>query len=109
MLPADFTTIRLTPVPVASLSDMTALSPLDVVTKLKLLLIVIATLFGGMLMGAVVAWAGDRTDRAAMLRRIMCAPAVFCAAYVPRAAPPFQAALRDAARALPDSGRGVSH
>ncbi len=57
-----------------SLSDLVGLNPADLVTKLKLLFSVVITLFGCMLLGAVIGFRLDTLERARMAASL-CDPA----------------------------------
>ena len=59
----DFSGKRKMALPMASLSDMVSLNPADIVTKLKLLFIVVITLFSAMNIGAAIGAGQDARDR----------------------------------------------
>ena len=59
---------------VCSASQMTSLSADDIFNKLRFLLFVVSALFGGMNLGAGVAWAVDFKSRRALLTRIQVTP-----------------------------------
>jgi len=66
----DFASARKPTIKTASLSDMTALSPGDLITKLKFLFITVMVLFGGMCGGAVIGAVLDRNERKSLLYRL---------------------------------------
>ena len=57
-----------------SASDMLSLSPGDIVTKLRVFLLMICGLFGGMHLGAFFAWMLDRRDLHKTLKLLMMPP-----------------------------------
>ena len=59
----DFSTDALPKIDVASAADLLSLSPLDIVTKLRLLLSVVVALFGGMHVFAGTALYRDTRDK----------------------------------------------
>ena len=66
----DFTSSPAPKLPVCSLSDLLSLKPGDLVTKLRLLFIVVCCLFGGMNVGAAFGYAMDQRERAAVAARL---------------------------------------
>jgi hypothetical protein len=66
----DFASTRKPTIKTASLSDMTALSPGDLVTKLKFLFITVMLLFGGMCIGAFIGTILDYNERKSLLYRM---------------------------------------
>jgi hypothetical protein len=66
----DFTSSPAVNIPVCSLSDLVGLNPADLVTKLRLLFIVVIVLFGVMLLGAALGFGLDRRERRAVLSRL---------------------------------------
>ena len=65
----DFAGASRPSIPMCSLSDM-IFNPADIITKLKMLFIVVITLFGVMCLGAAVGFAMDMRDRRAYVRRL---------------------------------------
>jgi hypothetical protein len=66
----DFASTRKPTIKTASLSDMTALSPGDLITKLKFLFVTVMVLFGGMCCGAIMGAVLDRNERKSLLTRL---------------------------------------
>jgi hypothetical protein len=62
-------------IPTCSLSDMVALDPADIVTKLQMLLIVVVVLFGVMNVGVFIGWRQDKGERRALVAALQ-TPAV---------------------------------
>jgi hypothetical protein len=56
---------------VCSADDLLNLSPADLVTRLQLLFCIVVGLFGAMHIGALVGYAQDRSERAALLAHLM--------------------------------------
>jgi hypothetical protein len=69
----DFASARTPKIATCSLSDMTSLSPGDIVTKLRFLFIVVVVLFGFMNVGAVVGFILDTKERQQTLARLLAA------------------------------------
>jgi hypothetical protein len=66
----DFTSESTPVVDTCSLSQLTALTPNDIIDDLRLLLIVVATLFGAMILGAALGWALDARERHAFVAQL---------------------------------------
>ena len=66
----DFAAARTPKIATCSLSDMVALNPGDLLSKLKFLFIVVLTLFGFMNLGAVVGFNFDLRERAMTLKKL---------------------------------------
>jgi len=64
-------------IPTVSLSDMLALNPADILTKLRMFFIVIITLFGAMNLGAAVGWWQDVHERRSLVQQFMTPEAGF--------------------------------
>ena len=54
-------------IPTCSLSDMLSLNPADIVTKLKMLFIVVIVLFSVMNVGALIGWWQDKRERSTLV------------------------------------------
>ena len=67
----DFTSSPRPNIPVASLSDMISLDPASLLTKLKLLFIVVISLFGSLHIGAGVAYVMDRREKESVAERLL--------------------------------------
>jgi hypothetical protein len=67
----DFAGVRKPSLPVASAAALLAVTPADILTRLRLLFIVIITLFAGMHAGAALAVLVTRRERALFLTRLM--------------------------------------
>ena len=57
-------------IPVASFADMMNLNPVALVTQLKILFIVVVSLFGSLHIGAIIAFVMDRREKAAVAERL---------------------------------------
>ena len=68
---ADFSGGSAPTISVCSASDLLSLSPNDIITKLKLFLVLICALFGSMHAGAFSGWLQDRASHRAALRRLL--------------------------------------
>ena len=66
----DFSGKRKMSLPMASLSDLVGLNPADLVTKLKLLFIVVLSLFGGMNLGAAFGFGQDARERRKVVAKL---------------------------------------
>lgn len=66
----DFSSQSAPKISVCSAKDLVAISPLDLITHLKFLLILVSGLFGVMLLGAALAGARDRLDARIVMRKI---------------------------------------
>jgi hypothetical protein len=66
----DFTSAPAVKIPVASLADMLSYSAADIVTKLRLLFILVISLFGAMHVGGVIALLMDVRERARVNTRL---------------------------------------
>ena len=66
----DFTSSPAPNIPTASLADMISLNPADLITKLKLLFIVVVSLFGCLHIGGIVAWVMDSREKAHVAQRL---------------------------------------
>jgi hypothetical protein len=82
----DFASARKPQIATCSLSDMTSLSPGDIVTKLRFLFIVVIVLFGFMNVGAIIAFFMDARERRATLAALQGADTGFECAPGPRGA-----------------------
>ena len=66
----DFAAARTPKLTTCSLSDLLSLNPADIVTKLKVLFIVVISLFGAMNVGAVVGYARDARERKNLVQQL---------------------------------------
>ena len=66
----DFTSSPAPNIPVASLADMISLNPADLLTGLKLLFIVVVSLFACLHIGGAVAWVMDSRERALVAEQL---------------------------------------
>ena len=74
----DFSGIRAPSIPMASLQDLGALNPADLLTKLRTLFEIVIVLFGGMNIGAGVAWMVDARERRAFVTELQKESVGFC-------------------------------
>jgi hypothetical protein len=66
----DFMSLSTPVIEVCSLSDMLSVTPRDILTRLRLLFIVVCVLFGGMNLGALYGWILDHRSHRAFLARL---------------------------------------
>jgi hypothetical protein len=66
----DFASVSTPSLPVCSLSDLTSLDAKDIITRMRLLFIVVVVLFGTMNLGALYGYALDRRQRLAFMARL---------------------------------------
>ena len=66
----DFAAGRTPKLTTCSLSDLLSLNPADIVTKLRMLFIVVIVLFGGMNVGAVLGFGRDTRERKRLIQQL---------------------------------------
>lgn len=74
----DFSGIRAPSIPMASLQDLGALNPADLLDKLRTLFEIVIVLFGGMNIGAGFAWMVDARERRAFVTELQKESVGFC-------------------------------
>ena len=67
----DFASANKPAIKTASLSDLTAINPNDLITKIKDLFIMVMILWGGMNVGAFIGYGLDRDEKKKLLARLM--------------------------------------